>query len=216
MMTYISKHELIINRCAGRKVLHLGCVGNNDSDTSHKVNASPSSLHVKLSAVAEVTGVDISADAIGEYKRLGICHNILPGDVEKLSEVGLTAEYDVVVIGDLIEHLSNPGMMLNGVRELCNPGTTVILTTPHAFGLAPFLRHATGRFREGLQHVMTFNNQNLANLVHRHGFEIVEQGTCYQAESARGIAFAVGRHFFKALPRFGGTLFFIMRRAQAE
>jgi 2-polyprenyl-3-methyl-5-hydroxy-6-metoxy-1,4-benzoquinol methylase len=214
-MKYTSKHKLIIDRCSGRKVLHLGCVGNNDSDTSHKVNASPSTLHLKLSAISNVTGVDISADAIEEYRRLDICHNIHAGDVEKLSEVGLPNDFEVVVIGDLIEHLSNPGNMLDGVRELCNPDTIVIVTTPHAFGLAPFLRHATGRFREGLQHVMTFNNQNLGNLVNRHGFEILEQGTCYQAESAKGVAFSIGRHFFKAFPKFGGTLYFIMKKAAA-
>lgn len=211
-MKYLSKHELILSRCAGRKVLHLGCVGNNDSDTSHKVSASPSTLHIRLSETADVTGVDISADAIEEYRRLGICHNILPGDVEKLSAVDLPHDFDVIVIGDLIEHLSNPGMMLDGVKEICRPDTLVILTTPHSFGFAPFLRHSLGRFREGLQHVMTFNGQNLANLVDRHGFEIVEQGTCHQAESARGAAFAMGKHFFKAFPKFGGTLFFIMKR----
>lgn len=210
-MQYQSKHEAIIGRCTGKRVLHLGCVGNNDSGTAHKVAASPSTLHLKLSAAANVTGVDISGDAVEEYRRSGICDNILVGNVEKLNELSLKPEFDLVVIGDLIEHLSNPGKMLDGVRSLCRRDTRVILTTPHAFGLAPFLRHLSGRFREGLQHVMTFNSQNLTHLVHRHGFKVEEYGTCYQSESvSSSIVFKLGKRFFEFFPKLGGTLIFIL------
>jgi 2-polyprenyl-3-methyl-5-hydroxy-6-metoxy-1,4-benzoquinol methylase len=127
-MRFQPKHAAILGRCKGTKVLHLGCVGNNDSSTEHKVVASPSTLHLKLSSLAEVTGVDISADAVAEYRRTGICDNILVGDVEQLGKLGLGREFDWVVIGDLIEHLSNPGLMLDGVRALCREDTRVILT----------------------------------------------------------------------------------------
>jgi 2-polyprenyl-3-methyl-5-hydroxy-6-metoxy-1,4-benzoquinol methylase len=210
-MHYQSKHEAILTRCEGKRVLHLGCVGNNDYSTEHKVAASPSTLHTKLSAIAIVTGVDISGDAVEEYRRTGICNNILVGDVEKLGVLGLNPEFDLVVVGDLIEHLSNPGHMLDGVRALCRKDTRVILTTPHAFGLAPFLRHLAGNFREGLQHVMTFNEQNLTHLVQRHGFTVEESGTCYQSESANGsLVFKLGKSLFEAFPKLDGTLIFIL------
>lgn len=208
-MKYQSKHEAILSLCRNKRVLHLGCVGNNDYGTEHKVAASPSTLHMKLSAIADVTGVDISEDAIVEYRRSGICNNILVGDVEKLEALDLNPTFDVVVIGDLIEHLSNPGHMLDGVRTICRPDTIVILTTPHAFGLAPFLRHLTGRFEEGLQHVMTFNEKNLRHLVTRHGFRVAESGTCYQEESINtSAAFALGKKLFERFPQLGGTLLF--------
>lgn len=210
-MQYQSKHEAILSRCKGKRVLHLGCVGNNDYDVGHKVAASPSTLHMKLSSIADVTGVDISGDAVEEYRRTGICDNILVGDVEKLGGLHLKPEFDLVIVGDLIEHLSNPGQMLDGVRNLCRKDTRVVLTTPHAFGLAPFLRHISGNFREGLQHVMTFNEQNLTHLVQRHGFSVEESGTCYQAESASGsLSFRVGRRLFATFPKLGGTLIFIL------
>ncbi|MCU0750853.1 MAG: methyltransferase domain-containing protein [Akkermansiaceae bacterium] len=212
-MKYLPKHELILSRCAGKSILHLGCVGNNDYSTEHKVAASPSTLHMKLSAASRVTGVDISADAVEEYKRNGICDNILVGDVEELGKLNLRPEFDWVVVGDLIEHLSNPGRMLDGVRALCRSDTRVMLTTPHAFGLAPFLRHFRGRFREGLQHVMTFNEQNLGNLVRRHCFRIEETGTCYQPESDTGtLTFKLGRKLFEKFPHLGGTLYVILAR----
>ena len=210
-MKYQSKHEAILSLCLSKRVLHLGCVGNNDFETQHKVDVSPSTLHMKLTAVANVTGVDISADAVEEYRNKGICDNILVGDVEKLGALKLAPDFDMVVVGDLIEHLSNPGNMLDGVRALCRPDTVVILTTPHAFGLAPFLRHLTGRFEEGLQHVMTFNEQNLRNLVERHGFRITESGTCYQEESIKNtLSFALGKKLFEQFPKLGGTLFVLL------
>lgn len=214
-MQYQSKHKAILSQCEGKRVLHLGCVGNNDSSTEHKVAASPSTLHTRLSAIANVTGVDISADAVEEYRRNGICDNILIGDVEKLGELGLSPEFDLIVIGDLIEHLSNPGHMLNGVRALCTKDTRVILTTPHAFGLAPFLRHVSGRFEEGLQHVMTFNEQNLTHLVARHGFKVTESGTCFQSESDTGsLTFTLGKKLFEIFPKLGGTLIFILASSE--
>ncbi len=210
-MQYQAKHEAILSRCQGKRVLHLGCVGNNDYNSEHKVAASPSTLHVKLSSVANVTGVDISGDAVEEYRKSGICNNILVGDVEKLGELHLSPEFDLVVVGDLIEHLSSPGLMLDGVRALCRKDTRVILTTPHAFGLAPFLRHLTGNFREGLQHVMTFNEQNLTHLVQRHGFKVEDSGTCYQNESANdSLVFSLGKKLFGVFPKLGGTLIFIL------
>lgn len=209
--SYSSKRDAILTRCEGTKVLHLGCVGSNNQSVEARVSAAPNALHVALSDRAEVTGVDISADAVEELRRRDICTNILVGDVEELGAVALDDEYDWIVIGDLIEHLSNPGRMLDGVRRLCSAKTRVILTTPHAFGLAPFLRHVAGRFREPEEHVMTFNAQNLANLVRRHGFSVEESGTCYQTESERKtLTFRAGRKFFEWFPKFGGTLIMIL------
>jgi hypothetical protein len=85
------------------------------------------------------------------------------------------------------------------------------LTTPHAFGLAQFLRHLAGNFREGLQHVMTFNEQNMTHLVQRHGFKVEESGTSYQSKSANGsLIFSPGKSLFEVFPKLGGTLIFIL------
>jgi hypothetical protein len=68
-----------------------------------------------------------------------------------------------------------------------------------------------GSFREGLQHVMTFNAQNLAHLVERHGFRVEEAGTCHQAESDTGsFVFTLGKKVFERYPKLGGTLFFVL------
>lgn len=77
--------------------------------------ASPSTLHTKLSMIADVTGVDISGDAVEEYRRTGICNNIIIGDVEKLGLLELRPEFDLVVVGDLIEHYQIQGICSTGL-----------------------------------------------------------------------------------------------------
>jgi hypothetical protein len=203
---YVSRDAHILAKARGRSVLHIGCVGFADADTATRIALARSSLHHALTQVASVTGVDYSQDAIDYFRQHGVFDNVLHGNAEDLAAVGLASTFDVVVAGDVIEHLSNPGRMLDGIRALCHEGTEVIITTPHAFGLPSYLRHARGTFREGAEHVMTFNLQNLRTLLERHGFEVVRAMTCYQNVATRSPWFAMGRRFFERYPRFGGTL----------
>ena len=66
-------------------------------------------------------------------------------------------KFDVIVIGDLIEHLSNPGLMLYRIKKFCDERTKIIITTPNAFGLLNFIRYSINKFKEGNEHVMSFN-----------------------------------------------------------
>ena len=100
-------------------MLHLGCVDFSDLSTHERVETARHSLHWKLTEIANVVGVDYSPAVVKEWRTLGIFTNIVAGDVEKLGELRLRGPFDVVVAGDIIEHLSNPGMMLDGVRALC-------------------------------------------------------------------------------------------------
>ena len=206
---YVAKENFILQRAAGHSVLHLGCVGFTDLATADRVKAAQQSLHWKLSQVADTTGVDRSIAVIEEYRQSGIFTNILAGDVEELDQVALARTFDVVVAGDIIEHLSNPGRMLDGIRRFCTAETQVILTTPNAFGAPNFLRFCVGRFHEGAEHVLTFNSQNLTTLLERHGYALRELHTCYQPRSAEmhsGLIFRSGIKVLEGFPRFGGTL----------
>lgn len=91
-MKYFAKFDGILSRSCGKSVLHLGCVGTTDCSTDVKVAMAPSTLHVKLSAVARVIGVDSCSEAVEEYRRTGICDNILIGDVEELGQLDCAAE----------------------------------------------------------------------------------------------------------------------------
>lgn len=211
-MHYFGKHERLLEFVRGKSILHLGCVGFTDTPTHRRVELAQQSLHYVLTQIGEVVGVDYSKEEIDYYAAHGVFRNILHGDVERLEVLELDQTFDVIVAGDIIEHLSNPGLMLEGIKRFCTPTTVVVVTTPNAFGLPNFFRYVAGSFHEGKEHVMTFNSENIATLLARHGFKIDSIDTCFQKQaSGRGVVFGVGKRLFELFPRLGGTLFVTAR-----
>jgi 2-polyprenyl-3-methyl-5-hydroxy-6-metoxy-1,4-benzoquinol methylase len=206
---YVAKEDFIVRISTGLTVLHLGCVGFTDLDGEDRVKFAKQSLHWKLTQCSNVVGVDRSGAVIEQMRKLGIFANVVPGDVERLNELPVNQKFDIVIAGDIIEHLSNPGRMLDGIKRFCRADTRVIITTPNAFGAPNYLRYSAGRFHEGAEHVMSFNEQNLVTLLQRHGYAVAELHTCFQprsAEALNSLAFRAGKSILKLFPRFGGTL----------
>src|SRR5271169_783526 len=129
---YVAKEDFILKVAAGHSVLHLGCVGFTDLAPGDRVRSAKQSLHWKLTELSETVGVDRSVIVIDEYRRLGVFTNIVAGDVERLDELPITRTFDVVIAGDIIEHLSNPGQMLDGIKRFCTGDTQIVITTPNA------------------------------------------------------------------------------------
>ncbi|MGB4812487.1 MAG: methyltransferase domain-containing protein [Methylophilaceae bacterium] len=207
-MEFYSKTSEIIKLCKGKKVLHLGCVGFADLPTEARIAQAKNSLHHTLSQCSTVTGIDYSKDAIEFFQVHNVFDNVVFGDAERLSDVNISDKFDVVVIGDLIEHLSNPGLMLEGVKRFCDSNSLIIVTTPNSFGVLAFVRYLIGKFKEGAEHVMCFNNQNIKTMLERNGYSVKAIDTCYQDfAQGYGLFFKVGVLVFRTFPSIGGTLF---------
>ena len=165
-----------------------------------------------MSQVSQVVGIDYSKEIISYYREKGIFDNILYGNVENLHELDLKRTFGVIVAGDIIEHLSNPGLLLEGIKRFCHEDTIIIITTPHSFGLPNFIRFAFQKFSEGREHVMTFSIPTISNLLERHGFAVDSIDTCYQNHALQsGFLFEVGRKIFERFPQFGGTIFVVAK-----
>jgi len=211
---YVAKEDFIVSLSTGLTVLHLGCVGFTDLEAAERVRSAKQSLHWKLTQCSRVVGVDRSASVIDELSSLGIFGNVIYGDVEQLDELAMDQKFDVVIAGDIIEHLSNPGRMLDGIQRFCTQHTRIVITTPNSFGAPNFLRFSLGRFREGAEHVLSFNQQNLTTLLERHGYVVTEAHTCFQPRSvdAHGrAAFQAAKIILNRFPRFGGTLLVVAK-----
>ena len=205
---YVDRDEYILKFCRGKRVLHLGCVGLTDLPSAERVRLFSETLHWRLSQIARVVGVDNSANVVARLREMGMADNIVVGDVQRLGEIEvLRPEFEVILAADIIEHVSNPGQLLDGIHRLCRVDTDVLITTPNAFGLFNFMRFTAHRFHEGLEHVMSFNFDNLSNLLKRHGFEQMELCTCHQRTQhlPRGLVW-LGRSILSRLPRLGGTI----------
>ncbi len=213
---YVSRDEFLTTFCRGKRILHLGCVGFTDCELADKIRLAGQSLHQRLSDVGTCVGVDLDAASIGQLQERGVFSNVLVGDVEKLEQLPAELEhFNVVVAGDIIEHVSNPGKMLDGIRRWLDPNGYLVLSTPNSMGLPGFLRYAGGGFHEGLQHVLSFNAITLAQLLERHGYRLTNTLTCHQGTAKRrhGWKFVVGRAMFRRWPKFGGTLLFVAQPA---
>lgn len=213
---YVSRWDFILRRCAGKSVLHLGCIGITEGSTDEKVLSMVDEgvLHAKLRRrCRDIVGLDYDQTTVQELQARGFTE-IIHGDVQQLEAVSFGQTFDVILCGDLIEHLSEPGSMLEGIKLCMDHDTELLLSTPNAFGLLHFMRYAGNVFREGNDHVLSFSLFTLHNLLQRHGFRLAEAYTCYCTPPTTRrdrLRYACGTPFFQLFPKFGGTLLCVAR-----
>ena len=116
----IERERFILDACRGRAVLHLGCTTSPNLEFRIQTG---SLLHQKLLHVADyLVGIDIDAEGVQLMQdRLGI-KNLYCHDVQDLATLKLNERFDVVVAGDIIEHLHNPGLFMGGIKRFLAPG----------------------------------------------------------------------------------------------
>lgn len=127
----------------------------------------------------ELTGVDVDRESLARAReRLDI--ETVWADVED----GLPFDdetFDVVVAGELLEHLADPVATVAHVRRVLRPGGRFVGSVPNAYRLKARLAFAAGRDPDpDPTHLRMFSPRSLASLLSR--FEDVH------------IAFAVGRY----------------------
>ncbi|MCZ2392196.1 MAG: class I SAM-dependent methyltransferase [Acidobacteria bacterium] len=126
----VQRLDFLDEICRGKRVLHLGCA---DSPYTDEAIKSGTLLHARLlRSASSVTGLDGDLEGLEKLKRAGYT-DLVVGDLERLEESGLARDFDVIVAGEIIEHLNNPGIFLRGVRSLMNPSTKLVVTTINAY-----------------------------------------------------------------------------------
>jgi SAM-dependent methyltransferase len=125
-----------------------------------------------------VTGVDVDREALAEVAKLGVETHW--ADLDERFPFGDDA-FDVVVAGELLEHLADPAAVVAHVERVLRPGGRFVGSVPNAFRLKSRLRYAAGRHPEtDSTHLQLFTPAALAALL--AGFDDV------------AIRFAVGRY----------------------
>jgi len=163
-----AKIRYITQRCADKRVLDLGCV-------QHDPNLRKSRfwLHKAIRAVAEhVTGVDLDEDGVRELQAAG--YDIR---VEDAQEFYLQEEFDVIVVGDLIEHLEDQHGFFHSCKRHMGPQSVILISTPNPWfwrrGLEAFLGWNA---RINPEHTCWLCPQTLSQLAARFGLEMTDLG----------------------------------------
>lgn len=175
-MELVQRIDFIKQRSAGRSVLHLGCT--NHPYTQQSIDHGLL-LHTDIGAVArELYGFDYDQEGIDTLAASGV-GNLYQADLEKLDEVPLDRTFDVIIAGEMIEHLSNPGLFLKGIQRFMNPDTELVITTINAYGAHRFAMYGlrgNGGLNEPVHpdHVYYFSYKTLTHLIDRAGLDVPE------------------------------------------
>ena len=162
--------DFIREKCRGKRVLDLGCV-NHDLNVTNRSDW----LHGQIAAVAEsVVGIDNEKAAVEELNTRG--YHMIVADAQDFDIRDRFPDgFNVIVAGEIIEHLVNPGQFLATLEKHLAPGGIIVLTTPHAYGFI-FLLEVLLLGHETLNddHTMTFSKKNMEAFLHKCGFEPIE------------------------------------------
>ena len=173
----VDRIDYIVSQCADRHVLDLGCY----DETALVKRDTETWLHGRIARVAaSVVGVD-SSDAIPDEGLVtGPRSRIVRGDVLSfggapgslgghLGDIGATP-IDVVVAGELIEHLPDTLAFLRAVKVRW-AGRRLILSTPNATSFTNVLLGAAHRESNHRDHLQIYSFKTLHTLCLRAGFE---------------------------------------------
>jgi 2-polyprenyl-3-methyl-5-hydroxy-6-metoxy-1,4-benzoquinol methylase len=159
-----TREEMILEWVNGPSILDVGC-------TDHIVSyESPYWLHQYLSKkFPRVVGIDISEENLKIMRSLGY-QDLYQMDAETFS---IPETFDTIVAGELIEHLSNPGLFLERVRFHLKPGGRLIITTPYVFSIF-YMAYANLKYPktcENPEHTHWLCVETMRNLASRYGFK---------------------------------------------
>jgi len=142
-------------------VLDVGCASRHGRDDW---------LHGLLSRdAATVAGIDINAAVVRELQAAG--HDVQVADAQ---DFDLQRRFEVVLAGEIIEHLDNVHGFLASVRRHLAPGGRLVLTTPNAFYVANFVYRLGGHARVHPQHTAWYCDSTLRRVLKTNGFDRVE------------------------------------------
>lgn len=176
----IFRKEKIMELCVGKNVLHLGFIQHHN--LYEKKIAEGDWLHEKINSVASyLVGIDYLKDDVNVIRdKYG--YDVYYADVTDIEDMRRVKDHinmsiDVIVCGELIEHVDNPGIMLENLKFFMDTDTILIITTPNPFSYHRMKLMMNGNYEcEWLnkEHVSWYSYQTLKQLLDRKGYVEVD------------------------------------------
>lgn len=187
----------------GKKVLELGCATGRVSRLLNKVNS------------CVVTGVEYSAIAAEQAR--AYCQNLYIGDLESHEFCStIQGEYDVILAGDILEHLRNPEIALASLKKNLTIGGYWVISTPNVAHWSMRRNLLLGRFdytQTGMMdrtHVTWFTRKSLREMMEHCGYKIIEDRGVYTLPMQSVLGISRGAMQLGKYPRLKSLLAFQM------
>ncbi len=140
-----------VSNCSGGKILDIGC--------------GPGWFLSSLGSEWDCHGIEVSSFASKIASKSGTIHH---GIVETYSETG----FDVIVMNHVIEHISDPILVLEKIKMMLNPNGIFIIGTPD-FDSAAARRYGDNfRLLDDPTHVSLFSQESMYRCLRDIGFHI--------------------------------------------
>lgn len=167
---------------AGGEVAHLGCA---DSPYTRELLAAGQLLHTRLVRVASVTGFDVDADALGVLRGALPEQRFVEVDVSEAVPEEERGRYELVLAGEVLEHVPDADSFLHGCGELLATGGRLCVTVPNACCPKIGMRALAGRESVHPDHRVYYSPRTLTRTLTGAGYEPVEVLTCFPAAAGR-------------------------------
>jgi 2-polyprenyl-3-methyl-5-hydroxy-6-metoxy-1,4-benzoquinol methylase len=158
----IGRFEIIREICSGKTCLDVGTVG----DLHHHLAENDKWVYNHVAQVArKVVALDLDMKALAFLSKRGY-RSLVCADAERFA---FRTRFDVIVAGEIIEHLSNPGSFIRSCREHLGPDGVLVITTPNTFSVNHLLKGLLfGRVALFREHVNAYTPELLVELLRRH------------------------------------------------
>lgn len=166
----------------GGEVAHLGCA---DSPYTRELLAADELLHARLVRAASVTGFDVDAEGLGVLREALPEERFVDVDVSEAIPEEERGRYELVLAGEVLEHVPDAESFLHGCGELLAPGGRLCVTVPNACCLKIGLRALAGRESVHPDHRVYYSPRTLTRTLIGAGFEPVELMTCFPPVAGR-------------------------------
>lgn len=171
-MTREFKISYIRELCRGKRVLDIGCV---DAGVTEEKIAKGEWLHGEIVKVAtKVIGVDTNCVGIDHLQGLGYAVSYMDIESPPWMSIDCPFEPDIIVMGDVIEHLGQPLLALTNICDTMSQSARLVVTTPNAFWWVRFFDALIRRERVHPDHTCWYSAQTLRQTLERAGFRIIE------------------------------------------
>lgn len=203
----IAKLLEVVSTLSAKKLLDIGCG-----------DGSLSLLVQQVSGAKEVFGVEMSALAARQAKSRGIAASRM--DIEKSPLPYKDRSFDLVLCGDLLEHIFNPSDVINEIRRVLKPKGYLVLTAPNLaswynrlifpLGFQPFSTAVSLEYPQagkvklfdysetwrvsgwGGEHLRVMTLKAVKDLLRMHGFRVTK------VKGAHGV-FAHNRFYYRLI-----------------